>query len=275
MSAMNVQTPIRLAINGAAGRMGRRLIALACEDPQLTVTAAVEGPASSDLGKDAGAIAGVQTLGVPITDHLPAGTGAAVMIDFTVPAATRAAIAACIQANLPLVIGTTGLTADDQQRIDQAARSIPILQAPNMSLGVNLLFALAAQVAKRLGDDYDIEITEAHHRFKKDAPSGTALGIAKAICDATGKSLDKDLVHGRHGDDAPRQRGQIGMHALRMGDVVGEHTASFATLGERLELRHVATTRDVFARGALRAAQWLAAPGRTPGRYTMAHVLGL
>jgi 4-hydroxy-tetrahydrodipicolinate reductase len=171
-----------------------------------------------------------------------------------------------------MVVGTTGLSDGDHAAIDEAGKIIPVLQAPNMSLGVNLLFALAARAARQLGDDYDIEIVEAHHRFKVDAPSGTALGIARAICDATGKDMAKDLVHGREGE-SPRQRGQIGMHALRLGDVVGRHTVSFATLGEELQLTHNATSRDVFARGALRAAQWLA--GKPAGRYGMADVLGL
>lgn len=261
---------ISIAINGAAGRMGRRLVALATEDAELRVAGALD---RTEVGQDAGLLAGVKKLDVPVTPSLVKKVDA--VIDFTVPAGTRAAIETCVKTGSALVIGTTGLTDADHKLIDDAAKQIAILQAPNMSLGVNLLFALAAQVAKRLGDDYDIEITEAHHRFKKDAPSGTALGIAQAICGATGKSITKDVVHGRHGDDVTRRRGQIGMHALRMGDVVGEHTASFATLGERLELTHVATTRDVFARGALRAAKWLAAPGRKAGRYGMADVLGL
>ncbi|MBI1337038.1 MAG: 4-hydroxy-tetrahydrodipicolinate reductase [Phycisphaera sp.] len=266
-----------LAINGAAGRMGRRLIALASESQDLAVAAALESAQCPLLGQDSGLLAGVKANGVKVSSGLAADASGeqlpGVCIDFTVPAATRAVIDLCVQRAIALVIGTTGLSDDDQHLIDHAAKSIAILQAPNMSLGVNLLFALCAQVARRLGDDYDIEITEAHHRFKKDAPSGTAMGIAKAICDATGKDPRKDLVHGRVGDDVTRQRGTIGMHALRMGDVVGEHTAAFATLGERLELRHVATTRDVFARGALRAAGWLA--GKKPGRYSMADVLGL
>jgi 4-hydroxy-tetrahydrodipicolinate reductase len=259
-----------IAINGAAGRMGRRLVALASEDAGLTLAAAID---RTEIGEDAGLLAGVKTLGVPVTPALTKKVDA--LIDFTVPAGTRGAIEACLKTGSALVIGTTGLTAGDHKLIDDAAKAIAVLQAPNMSLGVNLLFALAAQVARRLGDDYDIEITEAHHRFKKDAPSGTALGIAQAICEATGKDIIKDVVHGRHGDDVTRKRGQIGMHALRMGDVVGEHTASFATLGERLELTHLATTRDSFARGALHAAKWLAEPGRKPGRYRMADVLGL
>jgi len=261
----------KVAINGAAGRMGQRLVALTEESTARELAAAVERAGHPQLGQDAGTIAGIGAQGVALTDKLAAGP--AVMIDFTAPVATRAAIAACVAAKVSLVIGTTGLTADDQAAIDEAGKSIAILQAPNMSLGVNLLFALAGQVAKRLGDDYDIEIVEAHHRFKINAPSGTALGIARAICDATGKDIDKDVVHGRHGDDCERKRGEIGMHALRMGDVVGDHTASFATLGERLELRHIASNRDVFAHGALKAAAWLAR--QKPGRYHMKDVLGL
>lgn len=262
---------IRIAINGAAGRMGRRLVALASEDAALKVVGAVEHDQSKELGLDAGTLAGVAALSVPLSASLPEGVDA--VIDFTLPVGTRAIIKQCVTKKIPLVIGTTGLTDADHKLIDDAARTIAVLQAPNMSLGVNLLFALAAQVAKRLGDDYDIEIVEAHHRFKKDAPSGTAMGIAQAICNATGKDINRDLDHGRHGDDVPRSRGRIGMHALRMGDVVGEHTVSYATLGERLELTHVATTRDVFARGALRAAKWLA--GKPAGRYAMNDVLGL
>ena len=171
-----------------------------------------------------------------------------------------------------MVVGTTGLHATDHEVIDLAARDIAVLQAPNMSLGVNLLFKIAGEVAKVLGDDYDIEIVEGHHRFKKDAPSGTAMGLAEAILKATGKAKDA-LNYDRHGDDVVRQRGQIGMHALRIGDEVGRHTAYFAALGERLELTHVATNRDTFVHGALRAAKWLA--GQKPGRYAIADVLGL
>ncbi len=265
---------IAIAINGAAGRMGRRLVALTLEDAELRLAAALEGPGHPLMGQDAGVIAGAAKAGINLAGDLAQNVQPQVMIDFTVPAATRLAIDLCVKRKMALVIGTTGLTPDDQRRIDAAAASIPILQAPNMSLGVNLLFALAGQVAAKLGDDYDIEITEAHHRFKKDAPSGTALGIAQAICNATGKSIENDVVHGRHGDDVQRQRGQIGMHALRMGDVIGEHTASFATLGERLELTHIASNRDVFVRGALHAAKWLVRGGK-PGRYAMKDVLGL
>jgi len=259
----------RVGIYGAAGRMGRRLVSLAAEQEDLTLGAAIEAPQHPSIGQDIGVVVGTGKIGVTLTSQLPAGVD--VLIDFTSPAATRHALAACRSAGVAMVIGTTGLTDADQQLIDAAAATIAVLQAPNMSLGVNLLLAVAGQVAATLGDDYDIEITEAHHRFKKDAPSGTAMAIAKAICDATGKSIDADVVHGRHGDDVLRRPGQIGMHALRMGDVVGRHTASFATQGEEIQLTHIASNRDVFARGALRAAKWLA--GKPAGRYTMADVL--
>lgn len=269
----------RIAINGAAGRMGRRLVALAAEDGDLRVAAALEVPGQPLIGQDAGVVAGAAAIHTPISDKLTTGIAQA-MIDFTVPAGCRVAITTCVdlsRANpaspVALVIGTTGLTAEDHKLIDEAAKVIPVLQAANMSLGVNLLLGLAAQVAQRLGDDYDIEIVEAHHRMKADAPSGTALAIAQSVCEATGKSMTEDLVHGRLGAHIPRKRGEIGMHAVRSGDIVGKHTISFGTVGEELSLTHVASTRDVFARGALRAAKWLV--GKPAGRYGMKDVLGL
>jgi 4-hydroxy-tetrahydrodipicolinate reductase len=265
-------SPVLLGIAGAAGRMGRRLIALASEQPGVfKLAAALDAPGCPDLGKDAGVVAGVAAAGVAITVALT--TKPQVMIDFSVPAATRVLLRQCMEGRIAMVIGTTGLTGDDRAQIDQAAQVIPVLQATNMSLGVNVLLAVAAQVARKLGAAYDIEIVEAHHNQKKDAPSGTALSLAESICKATGREMARDLVHGRHGSDAKRKAGTIGMHALRMGDVVGEHTVYFATGGERVELRHVATTRDTFVGGALRAAAFLA--GAKAGRYTMADVLGL
>ena len=261
---------IEIGINGAAGRMGQRLVALASEDSNLKVTVAHERTGHDQLGRDAGTVAGIEPIAVPISDKINAKP--AVLIDFSLPAGCRAMVQTCRQQGIAMVIGTTGLTTEDHAAIDEAAKDIAILQAPNMSLGVNLLFALAGQVAARLGDDYDIEIIEGHHRFKKDAPSGTALGIAQAICDATGKDIEKDVVHGRHGEQ-PRKVGEIGMHALRLGDEVGRHTACFATLGEELQLTHRASNRDIFARGALRAAAWLA--DKPAGRYHMKDVLGL
>lgn len=259
-----------IAITGAAGRMGMRLVALSKQYDQLKLVAATERSGVPALGKDAGTVAGIEPLGVAIAADLTATPD--VIIDFTAPAATRTLLAACRAEKIAMVIGTTGLQPADHALIDEAARDIAVLQSPNMSLGVNLLFKIAAQMAKALGDDYDLEITELHHRFKKDAPSGTAMGIADAILKATGKTRDA-LVMDRHGDDCSRKRGDIGMQALRVGDEVGKHTVYFGALGERLELTHTATTRDTFAHGALKAASWLA--GKAPGRYTMADVLGL
>lgn len=264
---------ISLAIAGAAGRMGRRLIALSAQQPEtFRLVAALDQPAIF-LGQDAGALAGHSPLGITISSNLDSiAQPPDVLIDFSAPAGTRSLLTQCVSRKVPMLIGTTGLTAADQAAIDQAAKSIPVLQAANTSLGVNILLAVAAQVARQLGADYDIEIVEAHHNLKKDAPSGTALALADAICKATGRDSHHDLVHGREGD-SPRQKGTIGMHALRMADVVGEHTIYYAAAGERIEIKHVATNRDTFAKGALRAAVFLAKA--KPGRYTMADVLGV
>lgn len=259
-----------IAILGAAGRMGQRLVALARESGTFTIVGALERPDHPLVDRDCGEVAGVGVIGTPITIELCPTPQ--VLIDFTSPASTRHWLKTCRDRGIALLIGTTGLHEKDHESIDLAAMHIPILQAPNMSLGVNLLFKIAGEVARLLGDDYDKEIVEGHHRFKKDAPSGTAMGLADAILKATGKSRDA-LVFDRHGDDAVRNRGDIGMHSLRIGDEVGRHTAYFAALGERLELTHVATNRDTFAHGALRAAAWLA--GQKPGRYTIADMLGL
>jgi 4-hydroxy-tetrahydrodipicolinate reductase len=261
---------IQVAINGAAGRMGRRLVALAGADPQLQLVAAMDHEGCGLIGQDAGRVAGEGETGVTISPTLDVKPD--VMIDFSIQPAVQSAVALCVERGVALVVGTTGLTAEDEQAINNAAKSIPVLQAPNMSLGVNLLFALAGRVAKQLGDDYDIEVVEAHHRFKQDAPSGTAMGLVQSICDATGKDIHKDVKHGRQGVD-PRNPGEIGVHALRLGDEVGRHSVSFATLGEEVQLSHKANTRDTFVNGALRAAKWLA--GKPVGRYGMNDVLGL
>ena len=258
-----------IAITGASGRMGSRLIALAHQSDQFELAGAIERPDHPAQSRDAGEVAGIGLIGVPITFDLRPTPK--VLIDFTSPPSMRHWLKTCRDRHIAMVIGTTGLSDADHAAIDIAAKDIPILQAPNMSLGVNVLFRVAGEVAKLLGDDYDIEIVEGHHRFKKDAPSGTAFGLADAILKATGKSRDA-LIFDRHGDEATRKRGDIGMHALRIGDEVGKHTAYFAALGERLELTHVATNRDTFVHGALKAAAWLAA--QKPGRYTMPDMLG-
>lgn len=250
--------------------MGQRLIALAREAGVFKVVGAIEKPDSPLVGRDAGEVAQVGPIGLAVSYDLKPTPE--VMIDFSHPIATRHWLKVCRDRGIAMVIGTTGLHKVDHAAIDVAAEAIPVLQAGNMSLGVNLLLKVVGEVAKRLGDDYDIELMEAHHRFKKDAPSGTAAALADAILAATGKDAGA-LVYGRHGDDVPRERGKIGMHSLRMGDEIGLHTVSYATLGERIEITHRATNRDVFAHGALKAAAWL--KGQKPGRYTVADVLGL
>ncbi|MGN6506136.1 MAG: 4-hydroxy-tetrahydrodipicolinate reductase [Tepidisphaeraceae bacterium] len=259
-----------IAITGAAGRMGQRLIALAVASGDLKVVGAIERAGSTVLEKDAGEIAGMGKIGVPISSDLAATPN--VLIDFTAPVGMRHWLKACRDRGIAMVIGTTGLTDDDHAAIDVAAQDIAILQAGNMSLGVTVLCKLVAEAAKLLGDDYDVEIMEAHHRFKKDAPSGTAEMIANAALQGLARTRE-NLVYGRHGGDVPRQTKDVGMHSLRMGDEVGLHTAYFGGLGERLELTHKATNRDTFVHGALKAARWIAQ--QKPGRYTIQQMLGI
>jgi 4-hydroxy-tetrahydrodipicolinate reductase len=260
---------LKLAITGAAGRMGRRLVALATEDDQLEVACALEGEGCELLDKDAGAVAGIVAIGVPIRRQLQ--QMADVLVDFSAAAGTAEWVQVGAAHDMAMVIGTTGLGDETRAQIESAAQRVPIVFAPNMSVGVNLVFRVAGQIARALGPDYDIEISEMHHRFKTDAPSGTALGIAAAICNALGKTPEDVLRHGRVGRPGPRPAGEIGMHALRVGDVVGEHVVTFGALGERIELKHVAHTRDTFVRGALRAAKWVA--GKPPKLYSMQDVL--
>lgn len=259
-----------IAITGAAGRMGQRLIALAKQSTDLQTVAALERPDSPSIGRDVGEASGAGKINVPISAELTPKPK--VLIDFTTPVSMTKWLAVCKDRNIAMVIGTTGLQPADHAAIDQAAKKIPVLQAPNMSLGVNVLFKIAGQVAALLGDDYDKEIVELHHRFKKDAPSGTAMGIAESILKSMNKTKDS-LVFDRHGEDCERKRGDIGIHACRAGDEVGKHTVFFGALGERLELTHTATNRDTFAHGALKAAKWLAT--QKAGRYTMFDMLGL
>jgi 4-hydroxy-tetrahydrodipicolinate reductase len=260
-----------LVINGAAGRMGRRIIALAYESRQFDIVGAVDYPEHPDLGKDAGLLAGIEPINVNLTDGFP--DSADVMIDFSLPQAADIAIDYCSKNSVALVMGTTGLSASQLAKLNNASHKIAIVQATNMSLGMNLLFATVGKVAKALGENYDIEIVEAHHRFKKDAPSGTALSLAEAVCKETGRDYPGCLTHGREGKEATREKGTIGMHAIRGGDIVGEHSVIYSTLGETITISHSAHTRDTFVRGALRAAEWLV--GQKPGLYNMQDVLGL
>jgi 4-hydroxy-tetrahydrodipicolinate reductase len=261
----------KLIVNGAAGRMGKRIIALAIEDGNFEIAGAVEKTGHADIGKDAGAIAGVAPMNVKLADAYPAGAN--VVIDFSLPEAADETINYCVEGKAALVLGTTGLTDKHRETIKVASKKIAVVCATNMSVGMNALFALVGKVSSMLGDDYDIEIVEQHHRFKKDAPSGSALTLAENICKATGRKFPDCLNFGRSGKEALRTKGTIGMHAVRAGDITGVHSVIFSTLGETVELNHTAHNRDTFARGALRAAKWLV--GKKPGLYSMADVLGL
>lgn len=261
---------IRLAINGAAGRMGRRIAALAIESGQFDLMAALEAPGHDALGRDVGELAGIGAFGLAVADEL--AEPADVLVDFSLPEGAMAVLAVCRERGMPLVTGTTGLTPSQQAEVADAAARIAIVQAGNFSVGINLLVRLAAEAAKVLGDDYDVEIAETHHRFKQDAPSGTAIMLARAVCAAVGKDYGESATLGR-GGRCPRRPGEIGIHALRVGDTVGEHQVHFGCLGETVTLSHSAHTRDTFARGALRAARWVL--GRRAGLYAAADVLGL
>ena len=262
---------IKIAITGAAGRMGRRIAALALADPKrFQIVSAMEAPAHEAMGSDVGSLCGAGPCGVAVSEALQ-GTPD-VIIDFSVPDATLEWLDAARTHKLGMVIGTTGLTESHLAEVADAAGTIPILQAPNMSVGVNLLFKIAGEVARALGPEYDIEIAETHHRFKKDAPSGTALGLARSICQATGRDMGEVLVYGRSGQ-CPRKPGEIGMHALRLGDTVGEHSVHFGCLGETVTLSHSAHTRDTFVLGALRAAEWIVR--QKPGLYSVQDMVGL
>jgi 4-hydroxy-tetrahydrodipicolinate reductase len=266
--------PVELVVAGAAGRMGTRIVALARESSDLRVGAALEMAGHPALGGDAGELAGGSRLGVTLgADASAAITRSRVLVEFSVPAASLEHLRLVAAVGARAVIGTTGFSAAQREEIAALARRAPIMLAPNMSVAVTLAFKLLPIMARALGEDYDVEITEIHHRFKKDAPSGTAVRMAELVAEALGRDLDKTGVYGREGLPGERTRQEIGVMSLRSGDVVGEHTVSFGTLGERLELTHRAHSRDTFARGALRAARWVA--GQSPGLYSMADVLGL
>jgi len=263
---------LKIAITGAAGRMGRRIAALAIEAETFDIAAATEMPGHEAIGRDVGELAGAGPFGVKVAADLPAEAQVDVMIDFSLPEGTMKFLPICRQRKIPMIIGTTGLTASQQAELADTAREIAIVQAPNFSVGVNVLLKVVAMVAKALGPDYDIDIEETHHRFKKDAPSGTAIALARSICRSLGKDYGEVAVLGR-GGVCPRQPGEIGMHALRVGDTVGEHTVHFGNLGETVHVGHSAHTRDTFVRGALRAGEWLI--GKPPGLYDMQDVLEL
>jgi len=265
---------LNVAMFGASGRMGRTIVPLLAASGELRLSGALAAAKDPQLGQDAGAVAGVAPLGVTITsDPATALEGADVAIDFTLPDASLVHARACLARGVPLVIGTTGHDAAARAEIATIAGSIAVVMAPNMSLGVNLLFKLAELGARALDADYDIEIFEAHHRHKVDAPSGTALGLGHAVARGRGATLDQVAEYARHGAAGPRRRGAVGFSVMRGGEVVGDHRVFFAGPGEQIELAHHAQDRSGFARGALVAARWLA--GRPAGLYSMRDVLGL
>jgi 4-hydroxy-tetrahydrodipicolinate reductase len=263
----------RAVIIGVTGRLGQALVRAASELPQLRITGAVSSAISSSLGRDAGELAGVSPLGLKVTADLPAALAQAdVAIDFSQPHATRSNLEACHSARKPLVIGTTGFASELASLFDAAARDIALLVAPNTSVGVTLLIELVRAAAQTLPADFDIEIIEAHHRMKRDAPSGTALALGRAAAAGRGLAEADRAKAGAASRAGLRQEGDIGFAVVRGGDIVGEHTVLFAGKGEQLSLGHRATDRAIFARGALRAALWLAS--QPPGRYAMRDLVG-
>ena len=265
---------MKIAVLGAAGRMGQALTAALAATPGCTIAGGIEAKGSPDIGRDLGEVAGLGPLGVAITDDpFPVFAHVDGVLDFTTPASTTAFAVLSAQARIVHVIGTTGLSPADEAKIEAAARHATIVKAGNMSQGVNLLAALTARVAAALGPEFDIEILEMHHRHKRDAPSGTSLMLGRAAAEGRDISLEERGVRTRDGDTGPRREGDIGFAALRGGDVVGEHRVIFAGPGERIELAHIATDRSIFARGAVKAALW--ARDKGPGMFSMKDVLGL
>lgn len=262
---------IRVGINGATGRMGKRLIALGSQDSQIKLVSATNSPDSQHLGADAGELAGVGPLGLPVTDRLVGNPQ--VVIDFSSPRGAQAALQFCLDHQVGLVVASTGLSPDLQEQVKAASHRLPICLSPNMSLAVNLTMKLAERAAQALAHQpqtVDVEIIERHHRFKADAPSGTALRFGEVIAQAMGQT---DHQHGRHGDTGQRPPQQIGYHAVRVGDDAGQHTIIFGLLGELIELRVAASNRDCYAHGAFAAAKFLIDKG--PGLYSMYDVLGI
>ena len=266
---------VRVGITGAGGRMGRTLVeAIAASSGELQLAAALERTQSTLIGADAGEVAGQGSNGIEITTSLAdVADGIDILIDFSVPDATIANVAVCAEKGIRMVIGTTGFTDDQQSQIEAAATQIAICKASNFSTGVNLCFELLGMAARVIGEESDIEIIEAHHRHKIDAPSGTALSMGEVVAGALGRDLNEVAVYGREGQTGARDKNTIGFATVRAGDIVGDHTVMFAAEGERVEITHKASSRLSFARGAVRAANWLA--GQPAGLYDMRDVLGL
>lgn len=268
---MSDRERVRIAIHGAAGRMGRRLIALGWEDPELEVVGAIDSASHPDIGRDAGELAGIPKLGVALSSEMPSDVDA--VIDFSIAEAVEAIVSRCVTQGIPLVLATTGFSDEVAGQVEDAAKKIAMVRAPNMSLAVNLTMNLAATAAQKLkdyGPGVDVEIIERHHRFKEDAPSGTALRFGEILAHEMGQT---EHVHGREGRPGRRPQSEIGYHALRTGDNPGEHTIVFGLIGETIELSVKATNRDAYALGALAAAKYVV--NQAPGTYSMNDVLGL
>ena len=265
---------LKAVVTGAAGRMGSRIINVLSASDGINLAAALEKKGQQLLGQDAGGPAGVGALGVKISDDLAAAVSAGdVMIDFTFPEISLGHLKACASQGKAMVIGSTGFTKEQLAEVARHVQKVPCVLSPNMSVGVNVCFKVLADLAKTLGQDYDVEIVEAHHRLKKDAPSGTAVRMGEVVASALGRDYRKTANFHREGITGVRTNEEIGMQTIRGGDIVGEHTVYFIGMGERIELTHRAHTRDMFARGAVRAAKWVV--GKKPGLYDMQNVLGL
>ena len=265
---------LRLIVCGVGGRMGGAVVRAAAQTAGIQLAGAIDKPGSGRLGKDAGEVAGAGPLGIRVSDNIgPYLKNRAVIIDFTQPEASLGYLRNAAKNATPIVIATTGFDTEQFAEIKRLARRAPTLLSANTSLGVNVLISLLGDAAKMLGEDYDVEIVEAHHRFKRDAPSGTALALGKSVAAALNRDLDKVGINGRKGISGERSKNEIALLSIRAGDIVGEHTVIFGGIGERLEFTHRAHSRDTFARGAIRAAQWLAR--QKPGLYAMQDVLGL
>ena len=265
---------VKVAINGAAGRMGQTLVQACSEDQSVQLSAAFEISSSNCIGNDAGLVAGIGNINVVINSELENHTSDFdILIDFTVPECTMQTLNVCRANGKSMVIGTTGLNDNQKQLLQEASSDIAIVFAPNMSVGVNLCLKLLQTAAKTLGDDYDVEIIEAHHRHKVDAPSGTALRMGEVVAESLGRELHECAVYGRQGHTGERDKKTIGFETIRAGDIVGEHTVMFSGIGERVEIVHKATSRMTFAIGAMRAAAWL--DSKNTGLYDMQAVLGV
>jgi len=265
---------VRVGINGASGRMGKTLIQACVEHQDTQLGAAFEIASSNSMGQDAGITAGIENLGVNINSNLDShADDFDVLIDFTIPECTMQSLELCLKHGKSMVIGTTGLDVEQKQKLQQASQKISIMFAPNMSVGVNLCLKLLQTAAKTLGEEYDIEIIEAHHKHKVDAPSGTALRMGEVIAETLGRDLKECAVYGRQGHTGERDKKTIGFETIRAGDIVGDHTVMFAGTGERVEITHKASSRMTFAQGAMRATSWL--QSKEAGLYNMQDVLEL